>query len=263
MYTFLNHLKKAKNKYIDEQLVEKDCSTTSDDESEFYPSSKKCDTETPPVNENDIINTLRDSLNDLTISVSPNSDNPTVLNNILPKVRSMVLYHNPDHKSWNQALIISRTGKAKGKNNSWFNVKDITQDEHISIDFSKIKGWKNIEEEVLIATPSGNVEILEAKQVELNSWVKHNVYDEVEDRGQKVVSVRWVISQKLKDNKMKYKAHLVARGFEEDNLSSFCKDSPTRCKDNFRLTLSIIISNKWIIHSVDVKLAFIQGKGID
>ena len=44
MYTFLNHLKKNKNpddsnKYIDEQLVEKDCSTTSDDESEFYPSS--------------------------------------------------------------------------------------------------------------------------------------------------------------------------------------------------------------------------------
>ena len=121
------------------------------------------------------------------------------------KVRSTVLYHNPDHNSWNKALIISRAGKAKGKNNSWFNVKDITQDEHISIHFSKIKGWKNIEEEELIATPSGNnVEILEAKQAELNSWVKHNVFDEVEDRGQKVVSVRWLISQKFKDNKMKY-----------------------------------------------------------
>ena len=58
----------------------------------------------------------------------------------------MVLYHNPDHNSWNEALIISRAGKAKGENNSWFNVKDITQHEHISIDFSKIKGWKNIEE---------------------------------------------------------------------------------------------------------------------
>ena len=84
-------------------------------------------------------------------------------------------------------MIRSRAGKAKGKNNYWFNVKDITQDENISTDFSKIKGWKNIEE-VLIATPLGNnVEILEAKQAELNNWVKHNVYDEVEDRGQKVV----------------------------------------------------------------------------
>ena len=79
---------------------------------------------------------------------------------------------------------------------------------------------KNIEKEVLIATPSGNnVEILEAKQA-INSWVKHNVYEKVEDSGQKVVSVRWVISLKFKDNKKKYKAHLVARGFEEVNLSS-------------------------------------------
>ena len=160
-------------------------------------------------------------------------------------------------------MIISRAGKAKDKNNSWFNVKDITQDEHISIDFSKIKGWKNIEE-ILIATPSeNNVEILEAKQGQLNSWIKHNVYEEVEDRGEKVVSVRWVICQKFKDNKIKYKERLVARGFEEDNLSSIHKDSPTYCKDNFRLSLSIIISNKWIIYSVDVKSTFLQGKGIN
>ena len=103
MYTFLNHFKKTKihdsNKNIDEQLVEKGCSITNDDENEFYPSSKECDTESPPVNENDDISTLTDSLNDLTISASVNSDisNPTVLNNILPKVRSTVLYHDPDH----------------------------------------------------------------------------------------------------------------------------------------------------------------------
>ena len=235
MYTFLNHFKKTKihdsNKNIDEQLVEKGCSITNDDESEFYPSSKEYDTESPPVNENHDINTLTDSLNDLTISASVNSDisNPTVLNNILPKVRSMVLYHNPDHNSWNKAFIISRARKVKGRNNSWFNVKDITQDKHISVDFSKIKGWKNIKEEILIATPSDNVEILEAKQAELNSWIKHNVYEEVEDRGQKVVSVRWVISQKFKDNKLDYKARLVVRGFEEDNLSSIHKDFPTCC----------------------------------
>ena len=140
----------------DEKLVEKDCSIISDDEREFYLSSKECDTESLLVNENDM-NTLTDSLNDLTISASVNSDisNPNVINNILPKVRSTVLYHNPDHNSRNKVLILSRTRKAKGKNNSWFNVKYITQDQHISIDFSEIKGW-NIEEEVLIAIPSDN-----------------------------------------------------------------------------------------------------------
>ena len=84
------------NKDRDEKLVEKDYSIISDDESEFYPSSKECETESLPVNENDDINTLPDSLNDLPISASGNSDisNPIVLNNILPKVKSTVLYHN-------------------------------------------------------------------------------------------------------------------------------------------------------------------------
>ena len=41
------------NRNIDEQLIEKDCSITSDDESEFYTRSKECDTESSPVNEND------------------------------------------------------------------------------------------------------------------------------------------------------------------------------------------------------------------
>ena len=44
----------------DEQLVEKDCSIISDDESGFYRSSKKSYNESPPVNENDDINTLTD-----------------------------------------------------------------------------------------------------------------------------------------------------------------------------------------------------------
>ena len=89
------------NKNNDEKLVEKDCSIISDDESDFQPSSKDCDTESPPVNENDDLNTLTDSLNDLTISASGNNDisNPSVLNNILPKVRSTVLYHNSGHNS--------------------------------------------------------------------------------------------------------------------------------------------------------------------
>ena len=70
----------------------------------------------------------------------------------------------------------------------------------------------------MIKTKSYNVEILETKQAELNSWVKHNVYEEVEDKDQKVVSVRWLLSQKFKGNKMKYKARLVDKGFEKDNL---------------------------------------------
>ena len=95
-------------------------------------------------------------------------------------------------------------------------MKVLTQAKHISVDYSKINGWKNIEEEALIATQvDNNVEILGAKQPELTSWINH-VYEEVKDVGQKIVSGRWVILQKFKDKKMKYEACLVARGFEEE-----------------------------------------------
>ena len=117
----------------------------------------------------------------------------------------------------------------------------------------KIQGRKNIDEEVLVVTQlNDSVEILEAKQVELTNWRKQNVYDETEDVGQRVILVRWLITQKFKNNKMIYKACLVARGLEE-NLNNIHKDSPTRSKDNFHLDLSIIVLNSWIIHSLKVK----------
>ena len=104
-------------------------------------------------------------------------------------------------------------------------MKDLAQDKHVSVDFSKIQGQKNIDEEVLVATQvNDSVEILEAKQVELTNWRKCNVYDETEDVSQRVISVRWVITQKFKNNKMIYKASLLARGFEEENLNNICKD---------------------------------------
>ena len=55
----------------------------------------------------------------------------------------------------------------------------------------------------------------------------------------------------------------VARGIEEENLNNFRQDSITCCKDNFRLVLSIIVWNSWIIHSLDIKSAYFQSKKID
>ena len=60
-----------------------------------------------------------------------------------------------------------------------------------------------------------------------------------------------------------YKARLLARGFEEENLVEIRKDSPTCCKENFRVLLLLIIANKWKIHSLDIKSAFLLGKKID
>ena len=76
--------------------------------------------------------------------------------------------------------------------------------------------------------------------------------------------MRWVITQKFKNNKMIFKARCsVARGLEEENLNNIRQDSTTCCKDNFRLVLSIIVWNSWIIYSLNITSAYLQSKKID
>ena len=41
-------------------------------------------------------------------------DNPTTEHNILPKVKSKIIYFNPDSESWNEALVLERAGKCNG-----------------------------------------------------------------------------------------------------------------------------------------------------
>ena len=89
------------------------------------------------------------------------------------------------------------------------------------------------------------------------------MYEEVDDNDQKVICLRRVLSQMYKDSGIVYKARPVARGFEEEHLNELRKDSPTCCKVSFWLVVSIIATNMWTNHSVDVKSAFLQGKEIN
>ena len=130
------------------------------------------------ISSNDDIEDLKSSLNDLSIQPCNNEnatasntkglDNPTTKHNILPKVKSKIIYFNPDSASQNEALVLGRAGKCKGKNKAWFNFKGITADKHISVDFNRIKGWKNLEKDVLIADSSDNVKIKTSRVTKLD-----------------------------------------------------------------------------------------------
>ena len=87
------------------------------------------------------------------------------------------------------------------------------------------------------------------------------VFDEVPDEGQSTISVKWVCTEKIIDDMITVKARLVARGFEEYNVT-YRKDSPTCLKENLRLALTISASKHWSINSIDIQRAFLQGKGI-
>ena len=53
--------------------------------------------------------------------------------------------------------------------------------------------------------------------------------------------------------------------FSSSNTKIFVserKDSPTCCKENFRLILSIIISLNWKVHYLDIQSAYLQGQAL-
>ena len=55
------------------------------------------------------------------------------------------------------------------------------------------------------------------------------------------------------------KARLVARGFEELDVSELQKDSPTCASESLRLLVAVICQRQWALHSMDIKSAFLQG----
>lgn len=120
----------------------------------------------------------------------------------------------------------------------------------------------NNEDEVFIAFDDSNDEFHEAKLQELNKWKLFKVYEEVNNEGQKCLSGRWVFSRKQDaDGNEQLKARFVVRGFQEKvDIQS---DSPTGSKECMRLALVIIASKGWILHSLDVKAAFLQGTAIE
>ena len=104
------------------------------------------------------------------------------------------------------------------------------------------------------------------KEIELQKWVDNNVYEEISVNDPEItdneelnpISVRWVLT----DNEMKRKARLVAKGYQEAALKSTDVVSPTSRKESLRILFTVTVSNHWIIKSLDIVSAFLQGKEI-
>ena len=157
--------------------------------------------------------------------------------------------------------LLSRAGKASGKYSNCFNMKK--DDGSIGCvdvrkDFSE---FEILSDDVELVVLFNSDEVFQAKRKEIQSWHDNCVYDEVENVGQDVISVRWVVTEKVKDGIPGVKARLVARGFEE-NTSDLRKDSPTCSKEAVRLALTVASSKDWILNTIDIKSAYLQGNNI-
>ena len=159
--------------------------------------------------------------------------------------------------------VAGRAGKATGAYSSWYNIEN-NDDKSVKAydmnrDFDSLEVIED-EQELLILYNSEMVH--QAKEIELEKWENNEVFSEVPDEGQDRISVRWIITEKLKNGNPEVKARLVARGFEEET-SFLKKDSPTCSKGSIRTTLSIAASKGWQCNSLDIKSAFLQGGKID
>lgn len=239
-------------------------STVSDEDESEWPSAE---TESDNTNTNNaLVNT--DGLRSHNLGAIRHTDS-------IPKVGQRIKYLPENTNQWKEATILSRAGKATGQNRNWLNIKDHDGEEK-SMDFGTgIQQWQNLQEndpqkenslikenEVFIAVTKQNSEVVSsAKQSELNNWKQFGVYEEVQNRGQTALSVRWVCTEKTVNNETKIKARLVARGFEE--TQSIRADSPTGSKDTLRIFMSIMASKGWRCKSIDIKAAFLQGNKIE
>ena len=164
-----------------------------------------------------------------------------------------------------EAKVLGPAGKSTGKNRDWLNVAfqspDWTQRQQRSLNWTgDVKNWKYCD--------SGNVEEVnfvdealyqKAKEDEITNWIENEVFSEVEDTGQSVITTRWVFSEKPDGSK---KARLVARGFQEDQ-SDLILESPTSSRESQRFALILMASYGFEIRSLDVKTAFLQGKKLE
>ena len=158
--------------------------------------------------------------------------------------------------------VLSRAGKVTGINRDCYNIERDNDGSCGWCDFGTLKDLTFVPEDTEMLVMYCKDEVWAAKKREIENWQANEVYVEVDDVGQLSTSSRWVITEKLRSGVTEVKARLVARGFEEHSLD-IRKDSPTCSKEAVRILLSIAGSYRWMIHSEDVKAAYLQGKHIE
>ena len=249
----LQHVKETKEEVSQSEVVdnannsENKENTTSehdfeDSDTMFNLSNKRLGSRQESTTEENDVNQLTHMINQIDLHEDENIvRNLTKTTSVIPSVRSKITYEDPESNLCKKAMVMSRAGKASGKNKYWFNVKDLNDDSTKSEDFENINSWKNINEEVLISKVE-RFEITEAKLKELNNLKNNNVHQELDYDNQNKTSRRWVITEKVIDGTLKPKARLAAHGFEDLVINVVRKDLPTCGRENLRILFCISTS---------------------
>ena len=90
---------------------------------------------------------------------------------------------------------------------------------------SSIKDLSEVTDETEMLIFFNNNVVAEAKEKEIQSWIDNDVFWDCKRLWtKKYISIRWVITKKVKGGHILTKARIVARGFEE-NTSDIQKNN--------------------------------------
>ncbi|GJW51328.1 zinc finger, CCHC-type containing protein [Tanacetum coccineum] len=149
---------------------------------------------------------------------------------------------------------------------------------HSHFDHTPIRGYRTLNdiyentEELLLAEDepknykeaSNDQKWIEAMKVELDSINRNNTWVLTTlPTGHKAIGLKWVFKTKkdANGNIIKHKARLVAKGYIQEYGIDFEEVfAPVARMETIRLLLAIAANNKWEVHHLDVKSAFLHGE---
>jgi hypothetical protein len=157
---------------------------------------------------------------------------------------------------------MGRAGKATGVHKNEFNIAVEEEEDPIAVHLDRVDVEKQAAPAIYHLVTDAKViksdpAVIKAKEAEIQRFQEFDVFDEVKDQGQHAVSSRWVITSKAEG---KYKARLVARGFQE--LCENQSDAPTASRISKRLLFSIAACQNWEVRTLDITSAFLQSDEI-
>ena len=164
---------------------------------------------------------------------------------------------------------MTQRGKRPGRKDHWITIKN-TLDEEKTVDCTKTAVYKIHDEDgrdevcnvvTIPVNRHGEEAVIKAKEVELVSWRKREVYDEVKDCGQSAINTMWVVSEKPTSD-IGVKARLVVKGFQEECDQDIEVEAPTVFKSTLKVVLTMVAQHDWEITTIDIKSAFLQGNNI-
>ena len=207
-----------------------------------------------------------------------------------------IRYKHTEDANWKYAKVLSSGGSARGNNRNYYNLmrqefdngtsENGNNGEKFGVHVDQVILEKRMENEddqdeiilndtvqtqehsiteadtyftIVPEARHNEIGIRQAKEREMENWRAFDVFEEiVKPENEPIITTRWVITEK----ENKFKARLVARGFQEQD-NSIPSDSPTVNKSSLRLFLALISLNGWQCETMDVRAAFLQGKAID